>query len=133
MNQIFGKITRDTQIIDLVLHLDRSGRKIKLGSLNKSTATFRTVERSWRNVFNMFNGLGVNEELLCKLDFNYLEIPFNNEILRTTKTHFLDKAIPSPYISDKVDKQLILPLNEFYIPEEHEEGKEDQQFSMFGG
>lgn len=119
--------------VALYLQLSNKTRKFKIGEIDRDSQTFRTIPRSHKNLFRVFNnGLGVNEEVLDRYLFDFIEVPFNGEILRTTKKHFLAKSIPSPYVSKKVDKQRILPIKEFYIPEEPEDEKEDQQLSMWG-
>ena len=131
-NQVSAELIKVNSVA-LYLQLPET-KKFKLGEINKDTFTFRTIPRSHKNLFRMFNnGLGVSEEVLDRFLFDFVEVPFNGEILRTTKKHFLAKSIPSPYVSKKVDKQRILPISEFYIPEEPEEEEADQQLSMFGG
>lgn len=89
-------------------------KDLKLGTIFPSESTFRTVERSRKNIFRMFNGLGINEELLIilrDLNIKYIEVPFCGEILKTTVEKWLSKGIKSPYCSEKVDRQLILRLD----------------------
>lgn len=92
------------------------------GSINLRTDTFRSAPKDRSNLFHLFNdgkrmsGLGLNTELLNKVRFTFIEIPYEGQILKTTKEHFLDKSIPSPYVSAKVDPQRILALNDFIIP-----------------
>ncbi len=90
-----------------------------LGYLYRREKTFRTIQRSYENLFHLygFKGLGINEEILHRLNFEFIEIPFNEKILRTTRKHFLEYAIPSSFVSEKVDKQLILNIEKFIIPE----------------
>ncbi|KUG26704.1 hypothetical protein ASZ90_003445 [hydrocarbon metagenome] len=76
------------------------------------------------------SGLGLNTELLNKVRFTFIEIPYEGQILRTTKEHFLDKSIPSPYVSSKVDPQRILALNEFIVPEA--KPVKEEVLSLFG-
>lgn len=62
----------------------------------------------------MFNGLGINEELLLilkELDIKYIKVPFCDEVLETTTDKWLREGVRSPYCSDKVDQQLILRLD----------------------
>ena len=86
----------------------------KWGTIIPSESTFQVVPRSRKNIFKMFNGLGLNEELLFllkELDVKTIEVPFCGEVLETTTDKWLAKGIPSPYCSDKVDQQLILRLD----------------------
>lgn len=62
----------------------------------------------------MFNGLGINEQLLLilkDLNIRFIEIPYCGKILKTTPDKFLKYGIPSRYQSEKVDKQIILRLD----------------------
>lgn len=95
-------------------------KDLKLGTISPSDSTFRTVERSRKNIFNMFSGLGCNEELLTilrDLNIKYIEVPFCGEILKTTVEKWLSKGIKSPYCSEKVDRQLILRLDRINLDE----------------
>ena len=92
----------------------------KLGTILSSESMFQSVTRSRKNIFKMFNGLGLNEELLFllrELDIKFIEVPYCGEILETTTINWLSKGIPSPYCSDKVDQQLILPLDKINLDE----------------
>lgn len=90
-----------------------------LGTLYRETKTFRTIKKNYRNLFHLFGlpGLGINNEILSRLNFDYLEVPYNNEILKTTRSHFLKHSIPSPYQNERVDPQRILKIIDFEIPE----------------
>jgi hypothetical protein len=63
----------------------------------------------------------VNCEVLEKLNFDFVEIPFNGKVLKTTRNHFIQNSVPSPFHSDKVDAQRVLPIDEFIIPVELKE------------
>ena len=92
----------------------------KWGTIIPSKSTFRVVPRSRKNLFKMFNGLGLNEELLLilkELDIKFIEVPFCNEVLETTTDKWLREGVRSPYCSDKVDQQLILPLDKINLDE----------------
>ena len=52
----------------------------KWGTIFPSESTFQLVPRSQKNVFRVFNGLGINEELLINLKemgIEHIEVPFN--------------------------------------------------------
>lgn len=102
-----------------------------LGYLYRASKTFKTIQRSYENLFHLFgfSGLGINEEILHRLNFEFIEIPFNENILRTTRDHFLANAIPSNFVSEKVDKQLILDIQKFIIPDQQPE--KEIQTEMF--
>ncbi len=92
----------------------------KWGTIYPSESTFEVVPRSRKNIFKMFKGLGINEELLFllkELDIKHIEVPFCGEVLETTTEKWLTKGIPSPYCSDRVDQQLILPLDKINLDE----------------
>ena len=109
----------------------------KWGTIIPSESTFQVVPRSRKNIFKMFNGLGLNEELLFllkELDIKYIEVPFCGEILETTTNKWLNKGIPSPYCSDRVDQQLILPLEKVNLDEidTQKVSSTQEQLSLFG-
>ncbi|MCB9207569.1 MAG: hypothetical protein H6611_09740 [Ignavibacteriales bacterium] len=103
-----------------------------LGTLYRTSKTFRTIKRSYENLFHLFgfSGLGINTEILQKLNFDFIEIPYNDSLLRTTTEHFIKHSIPSQYQSEKVDKQRILDINKFFVPEEKTK-TEDKQAELF--
>lgn len=103
-----------------------------LGALYRNTKTFRTIKRSFGNLFHLFgwSGLGINEEILNRLNFDFIEIPYNNEILKTTRLHFVKNAVPSPFISDKVDKQMILKISDFITPTAKAKEKQEDMFEV---
>ncbi len=88
----------------------------KLGTIYPSESTFESVKRTPKNIFKMFNGLGLNKQLLDLLyqtGIKTIQVPYCGKILETTTKKWLRKGIPLPqqYCSDKVDEQLILPLS----------------------
>ena len=124
-------------------HITLSGNTVywkfhKLGTIYPSESMFHSVPRSRKNIFKMFNGLGLNEELLFllrELDIKYIEVPFCGKVLETTTDKWLSKGISSPYCSDRVDQQLILPLDKINLDEaEHTPviTHSDEQLSLWG-
>ena len=110
----------------------------KWGTIIPSESTFQVVPRSRKNIFKMFDGLGLNEELLFllkELDIKFIEVPFCGEILETTTDKWLTKGIPSPYCSDRVDQQLILPLDKINLDEvdTHKVSSTQEQLSFLFG
>ncbi len=89
-----------------------------LGTLYRKEKTFRTIKRGFWNLFHLFGqpGLGINTEVLSRLNFDFIEIPYNNEVLKTTREHFIKHSIPSPFVSEKVDQQHVLKISDFYLP-----------------
>lgn len=116
--QIFIKV-KNSNMVEAYLLLKHFPYPKLLGKQFRDTKTFRTIQRTYGNLFNLFGGpgLGINEEVLYRLNFKFLEIPFNNQILKTTREHFLENSLPSPFVSNKVDPQRILLLKDFIIPE----------------
>jgi hypothetical protein len=74
-------------------------------------------------------GLGINSEILSKLNFEIIEIPYNNETLKTSREHFINYSIPSPFTSDRVDSQKILFVKDFVMPQE--EAPKEKQTNLF--
>ena len=92
----------------------------KWGEIIPDKSLFRVVPRTQKNVFKIFNGLGINEDLLFllrDLGVKHIEIPFNNSILSTTVNKWIQEGVRSRYTSDKVDRQIILPLSKINLQE----------------
>ena len=95
----------------------------KLGEIYPSESTFESVKRTPKNLFRLFDGLGLNRELLNLLDrlgINTIHVPYCGKILETTTKKWLSKGIPLPqkYCSDRVDEQLILPMDKINLDED---------------
>jgi len=92
------------------------------GTIHTDTSTFQVVSRSERNVFGLFGrGLGINAEalyLLQELGITYIEIPFEAGLLKTTVTKWLARGITSPYASSKIDRQVILSIDQINMSDE---------------
>ncbi len=110
----------------------------KWGTIIPNESTFQTVKRSRKNIFRVFNGLGINEELLLilkELDIKYIEVPFCDRILETTTDKWLREGIKSPFCSDRVDQQLVLRLDKITLDESDPPPvmtNSDEQLSLFG-
>jgi len=109
----------------------------KWGTIFPSESTFQLIPRSKKNVFNLFNGLGLNEELLFLLNemgVKYIEIPFCGETLKTTVKKWLKLGIRSRYSNEKVDRQIILRLSDINLSEGDSihASNTDNQLSLFG-
>jgi hypothetical protein len=87
------------------------------GIINSKLRVFYHVPRSSKNVFHLygFEGLGINENILLRKDFDKIMIKFNDEILETTRWKWLEKGITSHYCDMSVDKQIILPINKINL------------------
>lgn len=116
-NQIQVKVINDNEA-KVYLNLSHFKYPKLLGTLYRDSRTFKTIHRSYENLFHLygFSGLGVNEEILLRLNFEFIQIPFNDRILSTTRDYVLEHAIPSNFVSEKVDKQLILDIKKFTMP-----------------
>ena len=107
---------------DVYLFLPIFRRGKKLGTLYLNEQLFRTVKKDRNNLFHLFknrkrtSGIAINNEVLTKLKFQYIEVPFESETLKTTKEHFISTSIPSPFENEKVDFQKVLQIKDFYIP-----------------
>jgi len=101
----------------------------KCGELDPAASTFYCVHRTSKNIMRMFNGLGLNEELLTQYKFKYIIVPFNTSQLKTTRLKWIRDGIKSPFCKDSVDSQIILSLqkiNLFDVPDD-----ETTQLSLF--
>jgi hypothetical protein len=95
------------------------------------------VPRGQKNYFFIHSGLGCNLELLIILNeigIKYIEVPYCGKILKTTTKKWLKQGRRSPYSSDKVDRQLILPLIDLNLDENDSiyALSSDSQLSLFG-
>lgn len=109
----------------------------KWGTIFPSESTFQLVPRSKKNIFRVFNGLGINEELLFilkEMGIKFIDIPFCDEMLRTTTKKWLQKGIKSPYSNEKVDRQIVLRLNDINLSENDSIHyfQNDNQLNLFG-
>jgi hypothetical protein len=110
------------------------------GRIILSRKIFQSAKREPKNLFRMFNNsLGINSEILNivmpHFGIEIIEIPYLDEILRTTSNKWITEGIVSRYCDATVDKQILLPLskinmdhliqkNDSYIPK-------IQQLNMF--
>jgi len=106
------------------------------GEIIPEKSLFRVVTRTRKNVFKIFNGLGLNEEilfLLRDLRLKNIEVPFNGSILSTTVDKWLRERIRSHYASDKVDRQIILPIDKISLDESKPHLNQPNQLNLFIG
>jgi len=109
----------------------------KWGVIIYESSTFQVVPRSQKNLFRLFNGLGLNEELLYllkEMGIKFIRIPFKSSILQTTVQKWISLGIKSPFVSDTVDQQLIMPLFKINLDEidTHKVSSTQEQLSLFG-
>jgi len=99
------------------------------GIINSNLRVFYHVPRSSKNVFYLFGfeGLGINEDILLRKDFDKIMIKFNDSILETTRLNWFKQGIASPYCNSSVDKQIILPIDQIT----YEDVKDSQEQTLF--
>jgi hypothetical protein len=100
------------------------------GILNLEKRIFFHIPRSSKNLFHLFgfSGLGINEEILLRNDFDTIKIKFQDAILETTRLKWLKKGITSPYCNFSVDKQIILDVNKINM---EDTAPEEVQTNLF--
>ena len=111
-------------------------KTFKWGEIIPEKSTFRVVPRTQKNVFKMFNGLGLNEEILFMLRdlrIKFIEVPFNGSTLSTTVEKWIREGIRSRYADDRVDRQLILSLPKINLDESRPRINQPSQLSLFVG
>lgn len=111
-------------------------KTFKWGEIIPEKSLFRVVHRTRKNIFKIFNGLGLNEELLFMLRdlrIKYIEVPFNSSILLTTVEKWIREGIRSPYASDIVDRQIILPIEKINLDESKPQLIQAKQLNLFQG
>ena len=111
-------------------------KNFKWDEVISEKSLFRVVPRTQKNVFKIFNGLGLNEEILFMLRdlrIKYIEVPFNQSILSTSVEKWLREGIRSRYVSDKVDRQIILPMSKISLNESNLNLQAPSQLNLFQG
>jgi hypothetical protein len=110
------------------------------GFINLSEKFFYNVPRTSKNLFRLFgDGLGLNSELLNIVlpyfNISRIIILYENTELETTVDKWCRLGIVSPYCNEKVDKQIILALNEINMKDADKYQqiiKQQNQLSLFG-
>lgn len=111
-------------------------KTFKWGEIIPEKSLFRVVPRNQKNVFKLFNGLGLNEEILFMLRdlrIKFIEVPYRSTTLSTSVEKWLREGIRSPYASDKVDRQLVLKLARITLDESKPALNQQKQLSLFQG
>ena|ERR1035437_1015395 len=99
--------------------------------LNKST--FLSIKRTAKNIMRMFKGsLGINSEILNNYNFEFIEIPYEGTILRTTRKKWINEGVVSPFSNSRVDQQILLPLSKINMENANIYEQDDDQLSLFG-
>jgi hypothetical protein len=86
------------------------------GRIILSRNIFLSAKREPKNLFRMFgNSLGINSEILNivmpSFGIEIIEIPYLDEVLRTTSNKWIAEGKVSPYCNELVDKQILLALS----------------------
>ena len=111
-------------------------KTFKWGEIIPEKSLFRVVPRTQKNIFKIFNGLGLNEEILFMLRdlrIKFIEVPFSGSILSTTVEKWIREGIRSRYVSDKVDRQIILPVSKISLNESNLNLQAPSQLNLFQG
>lgn len=105
------------------------------GEVDKSEGVFYSIPRSNKNIFRLFHGaeggLGLNEEILLRTDFDMLKVKFCDKILTTSRLKWLNCGIVSPYCNHIVDKQIILKLSEINLKDIEKYKPSIKQINLF--
>lgn len=109
------------------------------GFINLPEKTFYSIPRTSKNLFRLFGGgLGLNSELLNivlpTFNINRIIIPYEDTRLETTVDKWRRLGIVSPYGNSRVDKQIILSLDEINMKDtdKYRIVKQQTQLSLFG-
>lgn len=105
------------------------------GEIYRAERIFYSVPRSNKNLFHLFHGteggLGINEEILLRTDFDLMKVKFCDKILTTTRLKWLNNGIVSPYCNQIVDKQIILKLSDINLDDAEMYQPSEKQISLF--
>lgn len=105
------------------------------GEIDHNERIFYSIPRSHKNLFHLFHGdeggLGINEEILSRQDFDLIKVKFCDMILTTTRLKWFNDGIVSPYSNHAVDKQIILKLSEINFQGTSNESFIDKQINLF--
>jgi hypothetical protein len=89
------------------------------GEIHVDEKIFYSIPRSSKNLFYLFHGaeggLGLNEELLLRTDYDLIKVKYLSNILTTTRLKWLNQGIISPFCNSIVDKQIILKISEINL------------------
>lgn len=106
------------------------------GQIDLTKRIFYHVPRSNKNLFHLFGhpGLGINEEILLRNNFDIIKVKFNDEILTCPRRKWLQLGIKSPFCNASVDLQIILKLSEINMDvAEKYLAAPDLQIKLFDG
>jgi hypothetical protein len=113
------------------------------GRIILSRKIFQSAKREPKNLFRLFNNsLGINSEILNIImphfGIEIIEIPYLDEILRTTGNKWVREGRVSPYSNEIVDKQILLPLSKinmdhYTLQDNNSYSPKYQQMDLFSG
>lgn len=128
-DQIEIHTAKDPDSVDVYLTMPFLKQPLKKATLHRN-GLLKLTPKSRVNIFKMFGeGIGINEEMILRLNFDLIECEINGKIYRTTKEQLLKKGIRSPYQNSRVDRQVILRLEDFHIEETPE--PEERELTLF--
>lgn len=124
------KQTKEVRISEHEIKIFIKQHNFFAGILNIEKRTFFHVPRSSKNLFHLFgfSGLGINEKILLRKDFDTIKIKFQDNILETTRLKWLKQGITSHYCNFSVDKQIILDVNKINM---EDTAPEEVQINLF--
>ena len=100
------------------------------GEIIPEKSIFRLVRRTKKNIFLLYNGLGLNTSLLHllkRLNISIIEGELTGKLFRVEVDDWIGKGIKSPFTKGNVDPQTILKLIDIF-PED----SNTSQLSLFG-
>lgn len=102
-------------LYEVKLNLPFESRCIGLLDI-RDDGTF-TTERKFQHLLRIKNALGINQELLTRLDISYkwIVIYYERQELVTSRKYFLAKGKAIQFSSQGFEPQIFLPLSEFGI------------------
>ncbi len=105
------------------------------GEIDHSKKIFYSVPRSAKNVFHLFHndpgGLGINEEILLRNDFDIIKIKYCDRVLTTTRLKWLNLGVTSPFCNERIDKQIILKLSLISMNDTKQFEPQEKQTELF--
>jgi hypothetical protein len=106
------------------------------GRIILSRKIFQSAKREPKNLFRMFNNsLGINSEILNivmpHFGIDIIEIPYLEEMLRTTSHKWITEGIVSPYCNAVVDKQILCPISKINMERTEIYERNMEQLSLF--
>ncbi len=113
--------------------------KFTAGIINLYEKTFYNSPRTSKNLFRLFNGLGIGSELLNIVlpyfNISTIIVPYEGTELITTVDKWRRLGIVSPYCNENVDKQVVVSLKDITmndVEKYRQTIKPQTQLTLFG-